>query len=571
MVHSPPSSQSHLSNSSLLETQREPADPCYGFHPLISIYFLVREKMEREKVYGPGHFASSQLSLESSSRQDTFTGDPHSLSQRPWHGMFGFGGGEEVSEHGTVRARRDVLEPPRTAGPEFGTFSEKMDTPRENAGDKVAEEEPRTPIMLSAGASLVRKFGSLLGGGRGDDSRRATTPTKRGSILTTFSSPPRPSAEPPAEERSQAERNGNGANNANAEDDAAQDGRKSGSPTPTGTISQSQSQPVGSVHRRAATILDPQGRSTRHERRSSTGAALMSGVGGTIGRHRRPSTGNSYGYPKPLPDRLFGRTDEEDEHAVEEEHGAAQNGVEDAPRGEESQGDDKDFKPVYLKGLFSVATTSTKPPQAIKADIRRVLDRMQVQYRETKTGFECIHMPSIDVSSIQSPTSTNHQKRPSTSSYEDKRTLTKKGSKRSFGMRSRERERDAKDKELPSRPSGGTTLSTTASSASSSFFHVSSSAHTATVELARSDTLENMTAAAEESAPRSQSPTKGKNLPPIPRDFAASPQPTPLSPLPTGAIDPEVFESIGNNSLAVRFEINVVKVWISIPVLTIKC
>ncbi|KAL1943622.1 hypothetical protein VTO73DRAFT_4067 [Trametes versicolor] len=669
---SPPGSQSHLSNSSLLETQREPADPTYGFSPLISIYFLVREKMEREKVYGPGHFASSQLSLESSSRPDALSGDApvqpptsakqlstpsvrkrdppvtskpdysmplprlpapetshysgmsydvtpatpsptasgfpqprardaaltvpkrgempqstsmpksvaatparmsmsmsmprepastahrrsHSLSQRPWHGMFGFGGPDEVNEHGTVRSRRDTLEPPRTAGPEFGTFAEKMEAPREKEGeaDKDVDEEPRTPIMLAAGATLVRKFGSLLGG-RSDDSRRAGTPTKRGSILTSFSQP-RASTEPPESE--QPERNGvNGAQHASV----AEDGRKSGSPTPTGTISQSQSQPVGSIHRRAATILDPQGRTNRHERRSSTGAALMSGVGGTIGRHRRPSTGNSYGFTKPLPDRLFGRMDEEEEHAehAENEDPPGENGVDDTPKGEESQGEDKDFKPVYLKGLFSVATTSTKSPQVIKTDIKRVLDRMQVQYRETKTGFECIHMPSIDVSSIQPPAPSNHQKRPSTSSHEDnKRTITKKGSKRSFGMLSRDRERDAKDKELPSRPSGGTTLSTTASSASSSFFHVSSNAHTATVEAARSDTLENVGPAEESGAPP-QSP-KGKNLPPIPRDFAASPQPTLLTPLPTGAVDHDVFETIGASSLAVRFEINVVKV-----------
>ena len=49
LAQSPPSSMSHLSNSSLLESSREPADPTYGFHPLISIYFLVREKMERER------------------------------------------------------------------------------------------------------------------------------------------------------------------------------------------------------------------------------------------------------------------------------------------------------------------------------------------------------------------------------------------------------------------------------------------------------------------------------------------------------------------------------------------
>lgn len=40
----------------------EPADPTKGFHPLISIYFLCKEKMERERIYGPT-FASSQISL----------------------------------------------------------------------------------------------------------------------------------------------------------------------------------------------------------------------------------------------------------------------------------------------------------------------------------------------------------------------------------------------------------------------------------------------------------------------------------------------------------------------------
>lgn len=45
-------------------------------------------------------------------------------------------------------------------------------------------------------------------------------------------------------------------------------------------------------------------------------------------------------------------------------------------------------------------TTTTKPPPVIKADIRRVLDRMRIQYREVKGGFECVHLPSIDLSSI---------------------------------------------------------------------------------------------------------------------------------------------------------------------------
>jgi hypothetical protein len=37
----------------------------------------------------------------------------------------------------------------------------------------------------------------------------------------------------------------------------------------------------------------------------------------------------------------------------------------------------------------------------IKADIRRVLDRMQVRYWPNKSGFDCIHLPSINVSSVE--------------------------------------------------------------------------------------------------------------------------------------------------------------------------
>ena len=38
-------------------------DPTRGFHPLLSIYYLVREKIERERIYGAGVFASSTLSV----------------------------------------------------------------------------------------------------------------------------------------------------------------------------------------------------------------------------------------------------------------------------------------------------------------------------------------------------------------------------------------------------------------------------------------------------------------------------------------------------------------------------
>ncbi|OCH90369.1 Pkinase-domain-containing protein [Obba rivulosa] len=668
-AHSPPTSQSHLSHSSLTDVhQREPPDPTYGFHPLISIYFLAREKMEREKVYGPGHFANSQLSLESSApadqtmdesalpsapkqfsqpslrkkeqaggvpakpdysmplprlpapaaphysdasydpaanatptptspnfpqprardagaaltipqRADLAAGGSmpsspvkastsvprapaaaehrrsHSLSHghRPstsgW-GVFGrgHGGPAEVSQHGTLRPRKDI-EPPRTAGPELTSFAQQMEA-REQA-EQQAEEDARPMGLVSAGATLMRKVGSIIGG-RGDDSRRSGT-MKRGGILPTFS--PRPSADVEKQEQGVSELG----------EKQSYDTQRSGEPVDT--VTHSQSQPIASTHRRAATVLDPQGRTARHERRSSTGAALVSG--GTIGRHRRPSTGYST-FRGPLAERLFPRTEEEDEAALQEQIENSPGGTDSvgkSPKDEGYHSEEKEFKPVFMKGLFSVQTTSTKPPVTIKADIKRVLDRMQVQYRETKTGFECIHTPSIDISSIQAPAPTErrHRKRGSSDSNETgttRRSIVKKNSKMSFSSRNKDKEREPKDKELPSRPSGGTILSATASSASSSFFHVSSNAHTATADPARSDTIDAISASLPEdlNPPISQSPAKPKILPPIPRDFAASPQPTLPPPLPTGEVNTDVFETLGAKPLAVRFEINIVKV-----------
>ncbi|KAK0305486.1 Serine/threonine-protein kinase [Friedmanniomyces endolithicus] len=53
------------------------------------------------------------------------------------------------------------------------------------------------------------------------------------------------------------------------------------------------------------------------------------------------------------------------------------------------------FKPVFLKGVFSVSTTSSKPIQFIRADIIRVLSQLGVDYTEIKGGFRCRHAPSI--------------------------------------------------------------------------------------------------------------------------------------------------------------------------------
>ncbi|KAI5922913.1 hypothetical protein F4810DRAFT_672015 [Camillea tinctor] len=57
-------------------------------------------------------------------------------------------------------------------------------------------------------------------------------------------------------------------------------------------------------------------------------------------------------------------------------------------------------KPVFLKGLFSVSTTSTKSVPAIRTDVKRVLKQLGVEYTEIRGGFSCRHTPSIDLNKV---------------------------------------------------------------------------------------------------------------------------------------------------------------------------
>lgn len=65
------------------------------------------------------------------------------------------------------------------------------------------------------------------------------------------------------------------------------------------------------------------------------------------------------------------------------------------------------MKPVYLKGLFSVSTTSSKPLGVIRSDIIRVLYQLGVDFDEIKGGFSCRHAPSIDLNKVQDHDGTN--------------------------------------------------------------------------------------------------------------------------------------------------------------------
>jgi serine/threonine protein kinase KIN1/2 len=194
-----------------------------------------------------------------------------------------------------------------------------------------------------------------------------------------------------------------------------------------------------------------------------------------------------------------------------------------------------------------VATTSSKPAPVLKKDIRKVLDRMQVQYRPTRGGFECLHLPSIEVSAAQgtSTDGANNQK------IGPVATLRKKTSKLSFGKR-RERDTDTasegKDSGVPPRSPPSplpASVKQSINRTNSSFFSLNSGTRNAildpdTIGADHSDTEKVLAATPH---------TKG--LPELPRSPNA---------FITGEVTDEVFEATGANERSVRFEVNIVKV-----------
>jgi len=210
---------------------------------------------------------------------------------------------------------------------------------------------------------------------------------------------------------------------------------------------------------------------------------------------------------------------------------------------------------------------------------------MQVRYRETKTGFDCIHLPSIDISSVQDPDGTitapsprkKHRKQGSAVSGDSGGTtkqIVRKALKLPFGMGRKDKDRGGgeasvdgstlkeKKEDLPGRPSdsgGSPPFSVARGSSSPSFFIVSS--NTATPHADDSSATLHL----DDSSRRSHSPARSTNLPPTPRDLdaggAVASQQQQVLPTTEGEVDNrEVFVDVRRNALSVRFEIILVKV-----------
>ncbi|KAJ7651155.1 kinase-like domain-containing protein, partial [Roridomyces roridus] len=114
-----------------------PRDPTGGFHPLLSMYFLAREKLEREKLFGAAVFASSQVSLVV---PDGPAAPALKQETRPF---------EEVTLHSPV------AEAPEPAVMKVDSLSEPQ--PKSRAWRRDTQNS-------GGGTTLFRKFGGMLFG-----------------------------------------------------------------------------------------------------------------------------------------------------------------------------------------------------------------------------------------------------------------------------------------------------------------------------------------------------------------------------------------------------------------------
>ncbi|TKA81468.1 hypothetical protein B0A55_02940 [Friedmanniomyces simplex] len=115
--------------------------------------------------------------------------------------------------------------------------------------------------------------------------------------------------------------------------------------------------------------------------------------------------------------------------------------ADDVEGGVTGSGSPTGFKPVYLKGVFSVSTTSSKPIQFIRADIIRVLSQLGVEYTEIKGGFRCRHAPSIRSPATAEDPAALHFNPPQPAQAQNEASGHRK--KISFGGFTRNADRDA--------------------------------------------------------------------------------------------------------------------------------
>ena len=380
------------------------SDPLNAYSPLLSIYHLVKEKLDRERVEtNPG-----ALSVHSTG--ETMLQMPDLPAPEAAHtNQYQVPGEQDNGRRSRPRAR--------THGDDDITdgLKDLNLAPQAGKAAPAPAPQPETPVKKeSTAAGLLRRF-----------STRRTKDRSRDTDRERIGSPHAPSlnVQPPADSASPLHRGFSMRKARRAE------------PSPK-AIPSGGSQPHHQDLLKAPGSTEPASRSSKFLERSTSvnsadyrnRRATRRGGADTLdaGRQAAQTSGSDYESPGQRElasgkDRTSGRThatrtmslgharresiqarrarrEAAREANVPEETDADISG---AGTALESANEGEDLsKPVYLKGLFSVSTTSSKPLHFIRADIIRVLKQLAVDYVEIKGGFSCRHAPSIDLDKV---------------------------------------------------------------------------------------------------------------------------------------------------------------------------
>lgn len=421
------SSREQLTASSSEEIQRG-LDPVNAYSPLLSVYFLVKEKRDRERMEAnPGALAMPQSPGEKPLKMPDLPAPEAAYTNSATYEMAGekpTGGRSRprARTHGEDEVtdslkRLDLNKPqPPVVSPAPAVLSPPVEQPKKEGAaagllrrfstrkyrshNREQNDQPPTPAVAISGpqetASVPRKSFSIR---RPRPEREASSTSH---LQATSANQPEllspPDSSNSASRRFKALGRSTSVNSADLRRRLSRRGRSSedpGNPPPTSGSDRSDlsGQKGRTLNDAASEDLATTSRPPVTSRAKSLGHARRESIQARRARREQAKEAN-------VPEE----TDAELAEA----------------RVEASRSPDA-VKPVFLKGLFSVSTTSSKPLSYIQSDIIKTLDRLGVEWEEVKGGFKCRHAPSIDlhkaVDSPASPPSGGHRRRISFSGF----------------------------------------------------------------------------------------------------------------------------------------------------------
>jgi len=371
-------------------------DPLNAYSPLVSVYHLVKEKLDRERNESrPGALGLRPVAGEVQVPELTAPEAAHT-------NQYQLPGDKETGRRSRPRAR--------THGEDEVTEGMKrLHTSSPSAHAMPIPSPSETPAKKeSAAAGLLRRFSTRRTKDRSRDYERervstpntptlnvqapadSASPLHRGfSVRRTRRAEPSPTSVPTGEIQPQQEFLAA----PGSSDQTSSSNKFLGRST---SVNSADYRPRRAARRSDADVLDAE-RQPPSTSGSDHFAPKEAGVrtGGRTHTSRTMSLGHAR--RESIQARRARRETVREANVPEEtdaDISGAGTALESANEGEDLS------KPVFLKGLFSVSTTSSKPLPVIRADIIRVLKQLAVDYVEIKGGFSCRHAPSIDLDKV---------------------------------------------------------------------------------------------------------------------------------------------------------------------------